>query len=74
MKNRLAKVGSYVKDHAPELITATAAVVLTAFVIKTISHEHEQRWIMQRAISAMREDGRPFTYYPGIGVYWDNQE
>jgi hypothetical protein len=78
MKDRITKAKEYMKEHAPQIITATAAVVLVGLTLKTrkdvrvyLTSMNENRLEMQWAIPEMIKTERPFTYYPGIGAFWD---
>jgi hypothetical protein len=78
MKDRIAKAKEYVKEHAFEIVTATASVIILRVVWKAstdarsyVNNDTENKRMFQSVIPTMIEMNRPFTYYPGIGVYWD---
>lgn len=78
MNTPAAKAKAYVKEHAPEIITAIAAVAVVGLIIKTRkdvrglvnAYANDVRQ-MQIAIPEMIKMDRPFTYYPGIAAFWD---
>lgn len=79
MHDRIVKVKEYVKDRAPEIITATAAVTLVGLALLTRANVRSLNnarardiRAMQLALPEMIKSGRSFTFYPEIGAFWDD--
>ncbi len=72
--NRITRSKNYMKDHAPELITATASVGGLAVMLRYLDSVNSNIRLAQAAIPLMIEEGRPFTYYPGVGLFHDNPD
>lgn len=71
---RLAKVKAYFIDHAPDLITATCAVTITTVSLVALNRHADNLKIAQQAIHVLKNEGRDFTYYPGIGIFLETVE
>jgi len=72
MNNRIAQTKKYVKEHAPELVAAVATTIMLGLAInvrKVAYREIEVRHGWRDSINACQEIDKPFTYYPGVGVY-----
>lgn len=65
----------FVQEHAP-VITAVASAVTAVTVIRISReqrserrHDHKARKHMQRVIGECIDEGRDYTYHPGLGVH-----
>lgn len=65
----------FVKDHAP-VVTAVASAVTAVAVVninrnqrKVIKHDKKTRKHMQHVITQCIDEGRDYTYHPGLGVH-----
>ncbi len=74
MNNRITRAQNYVKDHAPELVTAAASVTVLVVMLRNIDSVNRNIRTAQAAIPLMIEDGRPFTYYPSVGLFYDTPD
>ncbi len=68
MKNQIAQAKVYVKEHAPELITAASVVTLVVLTRTAQKDALELRRDAIHMVGEMNRLGEPFTYYPGLGV------
>lgn len=68
-KARLDKVKKYVTDKAPEIITATCAVSLTTVALVVVNQHAKNMRIAQQAVLWCWENGKEYTYHPGVGIF-----
>jgi hypothetical protein len=75
-KLTLADARKYLKENAPQIITAAAAVSAVVILYKTrqdslswMSDIRTQAADTRYVIGKLNSIDHPFTYYPGIGVY-----
>lgn len=73
LKDRIKKAKQVVKDYAP-VITATSSVLILTVMIRNIESTNRNIIRAQTAIPEMVKGGKPFTYYPQIGFYYDDPE
>ena len=68
-KEKIARIKKYVKTHAPELVTAVAAVGTLVVVVKDRMDRinNEENW--RHGISKAKDEGWDYEFVPGIGLF-----
>lgn len=67
MKDRIAKTKQYVKDHAPELVTASCAVIVTYLAM---NHVVSSKMIHSKIVE-LEKQGTTYRVNP-FGLHWDD--
>ena len=69
MKNRFNQVKTYVKDHAPEIITAAGVIAIAIMTRNALKDASEFKSSQNHIIGVLNGSGKPFTFYPGVGTF-----
>lgn len=69
LKTRLDRAKKYAIDKAPEIVTAACAVTMTTVGLVVLKRHSNNVDLLKKGIDLLKEEGRDFTYYPGLGLY-----
>ena len=72
--HRIQRTKQYLKDRAPEIVTAVASVSTLIVVVRYLNSVNSNLELAQKAIPIMIDSGKPFNYYPGVGLYYTEPE
>lgn len=73
MNERIAKAKSYITTHAPEIVTAVAALGILAVITKSIKDTADTRERQTAALGQAHDENWNFDFYPGIGLFVHDQ-